>query len=221
MKRWKGLIVLTLFSFTLGITTVAANEMGIDDFSKTKVGDFPLWWSTYPFQGGKVKQVYKMKEEDGKRFISAFDNKDISLPIYKDFPWDLQKYPVLKWRWRATTLPKGAAENSRATNDSACGVYVPFGKTSGVALKYVWSSTLAVGNVWEKDPKEFFVIVKSSGAAKLNQWQEVSVNVLEEFKKHFGKNPSKNPSAVGIMTDGNAMHSASGCDYGDFRISGE
>ena len=79
---------------------------------------------------------------------------------------------------------------------------------------------MPVGNIWEKDPNEFYVIVKNSGAGKLNQWQEVSINVLEEFKKHFKKDPSKNPTAVGIMTDGNAVHSPAGCDYGDFRISG-
>ncbi len=220
MKKWKNISALALFTFAFATHGIASAEIAIDNFSKSKVAEFPLWWKTYPLQMGKAKEVYKIKEEAGKKFISAYDDKDISLPIFKDFPWDLEKYPVLKWKWRATALPKGAAENNRATNDSACGVYVPFGKTSGVAMKYVWSTTLPVGNIWEKDPKQFYVVVKSSGSANLNQWQEVSINVVEEFKKYFGKDPSKNPTAVGIMSDGNAVHAPAGCDYSDFRISG-
>lgn len=209
------------FIISLGFCPASfADEISVDDLSKEKsVGHFPSTWQTFPFQGGKAKQVYKVEEENGQRFIRAYDNQDLSVRILKDFPWSLSKYPNISWRWRARELPKGAAENKRETNDSACGVYVAFGKISGVAFKYVWSSTLPVGYVWEKDPGKFFVIVKTSGAANLNQWQDVKANVLEDYKKYFKKDPNKDPSGIGLLTDGNAMHVTASCDYGDFKIS--
>ncbi|MBL7685053.1 MAG: DUF3047 domain-containing protein [Deltaproteobacteria bacterium] len=196
------------------------NEVQVNEkMQQSNKGDFPSGWATYPFQMGKVKQVYKIEEEAGKKFIRAFDDKDISMPIFVDQVWDLGQLPILKWKWRAQTLPKGAREDSRDTNDSACGVYVAFGKTSGIALKYVWSSTLPVGHIWEKEPGKFYVIVADSGEGKLNQWQEKSINILEDFKKIYKKEPWKDPTGIGIMTDGNAVHAASGCDYADFRLA--
>lgn len=196
------------------------DEILVDDFSKTKaVGDFPRWWETYPFQLGKAKRVYKISEENGERFIQAMDDQDISIPIFKDFYWNLGKYPILKWKWRAISLPKGAKENSRSTNDSACGVYIAFGRTSGVALKYVWSSTLPIRYVWEKKPGKFYVIVLESGRKSLNRWKKEGINILEDYQKYFSTDPSKNPSGIGIMTDGNATHSKAACDYAKFVIS--
>ncbi|MFO1519456.1 MAG: DUF3047 domain-containing protein [bacterium] len=215
-------LLFTLFSFALhaGWQTPSPQEVVEDDFSKNdKGGDFPKGWKTYPFQMGKAKAVYKIGEENGKKFVRANDSQDISMPIFKDFPWPLEDYPILKWRWRAQQLPVGAKENSRDTNDSACGVYVTFGKTSGIAIKYVWSSSLPPGHVWAKEPGEFYVVVMDSGSGKLGQWQEQKANVLADFKKLFGKDPSRDPTAIGIMTDGNATHTASACDYGDFVIS--
>jgi len=221
LSRFKSPFFMLSLLFSFGLCPgLWADEIAVDDLSKDKaVGGFPSAWQTFPFQGGKAKQVYKVEEETGKRFIRAYDNQDLSVRIMNDFLWPLSKYPKISWRWRARELPKGAAENKRETNDSACGVYVAFGKTSGVALKYVWSSTLPVGHVWEKDPGKFYIIVASSGAAKLNQWQNIQVNVLEDYKKYFKKDPSKDPSGIGLLTDGNAMHSPAACDYGDFAIS--
>jgi hypothetical protein len=216
------LLILVFFPFSSanGEWETSFNELIVNDFStKTSIGDFPNGWKTYPFQKGKAKQVYKVEEENGKHFIRAYDDKDISMPIFKDFPWPLTQYPILKWSWRPLTLPKGAKEDSRATNDSACGMYVAFGKTSGTALKYVWSSTLPVGHVWEKDPGKFFVIVLASGEKNLNRWQNEKIDVIADYKKYFGKEPKKDPSGIAIMTDGNATHSAAGCDYADFSIS--
>ncbi len=209
------------FILCLGFCPISfADEISVDELSKDKtLGNFPSAWQTFPFQGGKAKQVYKVEEENGQRFIRAYDNQDLSVRIMNDFLWPLAKYPHLSWKWRARNLPKGAAENSRDTNDSACGIYVAFGKTSGVALKYVWSSTLPVGTVWEKEPGKFFVIVKSTGTANLNQWQDIKVNIVEDYKKYFKKDPSKDPSGIGLLTDGNAMHATAACDYAGFKIS--
>lgn len=215
-------LIFLLAPFTvLGDSKEPSSQLIVDDFSKVKsVGDFPIWWKTYPFQSGKVKKVYKIAEEQGARYIHAVDEQDISLPIYKDISWSLKEYPIVKWRWRALDLPVGAREDSRATNDSACGVYVIFGSMSnGSVLKYVWSSTLPVGHVWEKESGKFYVIVLSSGNKSLKKWQSMMANIYEDYKKYFKKEPSKNPSGIGILTDGNATHSKAACDYGDFSLS--
>lgn len=213
--------ILFLFAFlqTLFSSLAFPQTQAIDSLQNSEAGEFPRNWKTYPFQMGKAKKVYAIQEEKGEKFIRAVDDQEISTPIFKDFHWELGRQPLLQWKWRATKLPSGAREDHRSTNDSACGVYVAFGRTSGVVLKYVWSSTLPVGHVWEKDPGKFFIVVADSGSSSINRWKSHQINVLEDYKKYFKKEPSKNPSGIGIMTDGNAVHQPAGCDYSNFALS--
>ncbi len=210
-------ILLVLLQIPLFPSPALADEMAVDNLQNSAVGQFPSGWKTYPFHYGKAQKVYKMAENGEIKFIRAEDSEDISVPIFKDFNWDLNKYPYLKFRWRAQKLPAGASESSPATNDSGCGVYVGFGHTS--ALKYVWSSTLPVGSYWAKKPGKFYIIVRESGGGNIGHWREVMVNVPEDYKKYFQSDKKKTPSGIGVMSDGNAVHKPAACDYADFRIA--
>jgi len=194
-----------------------AEELNVDSLQSSDVGKFPKDWKTYPFYSGKANRVYQVAQDGGEKILRASDSEDISVPIFKDFDWDIQKYPYLKFRWRAQTLPSGAKETSRETNDSACAVYVGFGRTS--ALKYVWSSNLSVGSYWEKNPGKFYIISQESGSGSLGKWKSESVDVVKDYRRFFKKEDTHNPSGIGVMTDGNATHQAAACDYADFRIS--
>lgn len=204
---------------SLGISPAFAEEVSVDGLAGSEVGAFPKNWKTYPFHYGKAEKVYKVGQDGGRNILSADAVEDISLPIVKDFRWDIEKYPYLKFRWRAQKLPAGSRETSPATNDSACAVYVGFGRTS--ALKYVWSASLGEGSFWAKNPGKFYIIAKQTGSGALGTWQEETVAVGADYEKYFGKPMEKKPSGIGVMTDGNAVHQPSACDYADFRISTE
>lgn len=215
MKKTSTLLLSLAVLATAGL----AQGRTIEDFTSSTVGKFPNSFKTYPFQRTKAEGVYLVQEEGGNKFLSAKDDKDISVQTLKKFSWDANKEPNFKWKWRAVTLPKGAAENSKLTNDSGCGVYVLFGGYGGKVLKYVWSSTLPVGSTYEKKANEFFFIVSESGASKVGTWQTESVNVIEDYKKVFKADPTKKTEGFAILTDGNATHSPAACDYDDFAVS--
>lgn len=191
----------------------------IEDFSSERLDRFPASFRTYPFQRSKAEQVYSVKKETDNSYLHGTDREDISVQVFKRFYWELEKWPHFSWKWRATLLPKNAAENKTETNDSACGVYVIFGGYTGKVLKYVWSSTLPLESVVEKEPGKFYILVLQSGGKKLGQWQTETINVREDFQRVFKAQPDKNPSGFGILTDGNATHSPASCDYDDFKIS--
>ena len=150
---WHCAFVLMAIS-GLAAGTARAEEVLVDDLSQSEPGAFPSQWKTYPFHYGKAEKVYRVVSDGGRHILRAEDNEDVSVPLFKDFHWDLAKYPYLKFKWRAQKLPAGASETGSATNDSACAVYVGFGRTS--ALKYAWSSTLPVGSYWAKNPGKFY-----------------------------------------------------------------
>lgn len=213
------LILIVITPFILLSQDAICESKVIADFQKDKAGEFPRGWKTWPFQRGKAEGEYQVAEEGQNKFLKATDDKDLSIQIFKEFNWDLEKYPKVSWRWRAKTLPTGANESNPDTNDSACGVYVVFGKSTGVALKYVWSTSLPVRAVVAKKPGIMYIILLDSGSGALNTWQPQTISVNEEFKKYFGGPPSKMPSGIGVLTDGNATHTKAECDYDDFSIS--
>jgi len=215
-SKW-FLILVGLLCF--GSLPAAASELSVDEFSASEVGAFPKNWKTYPFHYGKAERIYKVASDGGRNILKAEDSEDLSVPIFKDFHWDIEKYPYLKFRWRAQKIPAGSRETSYATNDSACGVYVGFGRTSG--MKYVWSANLAKDSYWAKKPGQFYIISKEMGGASLGSWKEETVMVKEDYQKYFGRVLERRPSGVGVMSDGNAVHQTAACDYADFRISTE
>lgn len=192
-------------------------ELNVDEFQQGSLGSFPDSWKTYPFQMGKAKKVYRLEQEGGLRFLRAVDDKDLSVHIFREFDWDFEKYPYLKFRWRAQKLPEVPAVYKKPFDDNACGVFVGLGFTS--AMKYVWSSVLTKGSFWAKQPGKFVIISEEFGPGHVGQWQNVSINVPAEYQKYFGKPLSKKPSGIAILTDGEGTHQAAACDYADFRIS--
>ena len=219
-----GAVLGTLMGVGLlqtGLADPMSSIRVIESFSDYKVGRFPKRLRTYPLQRSKAKQVYRVEEEGGNRFLRADDANDISVQVLRQFQWNIKKYPWISWKWRARTLPSGADERDiKNRNDSACGIYIIFGKYTGKALKYVWSTSVPTGTVVRKKPNEFHMIVRKSGPAENpKDWYRVAVHVPKEFQENFGKVLKKNPTGFGILTDGNAVHAPAACDYDDFAIA--
>lgn len=214
-------VIAALAAMLTGAALSAQEKIGIDSFSSNAPDSFPKGWRNWPGQGDAVHEVYRVKEDGGNKYLAADDGKDLSVQIFRGPAWMIYDHPVVSWRWRARTLPKGANETSGATNDSACGVYVMFSQFKKYGIKYVWSSTLPVGTVVTKEPGKMYFIVMDSGSGNVGKWRSHKVNVLEDYKKVFGQDAPKDTQSqgIGILTDGNATHSLAACDYDDFARS--
>lgn len=209
---------MILAGIAMGTGIASAQEsIRVDNLAESQVGQFPKDWKTYPFHKNKAKRVYKVEQNGGDKFIQAVDHSDISVPIFKDFEWDVSQYPYLKFQWRAVQLPTGSKETHPDTNDSACGVFVGFSRTQ--ALKYVWSDSLTPGSSWEKNPGKYSIISRELGETNKGRWQQVVVDVPKDFQRYMKKSLDKNPIGIGMLTDGNAVHKPAACDYKDFFIS--
>lgn len=204
------------------IPTLAAGQITskkIELFERYKTGQFPTYFKSWPLQRDKAKQVYSVQEEANNLYLAAEDRQNFSAQIFKEFDWKIEAYPYLKWRWRARVLPEGAAENRGETNDSACGVYVVFGKTTGTALKFTWSTTLPVGTIYEKKPRELAMKILDSGVKNLGKWQLHSVHIPKTYQELLKSEMKRPPTGIAILTDANAVQKSAACDYDDFEIS--
>ena len=90
------------------------------------------------------------------------------------------------------------------------GEYPPVG-----AINYIWESKASEGTMVPNSYTDrFIMIVVESGETKLNTWVQEERNILEDYKKAFGKNPPF-ISGVAIMTDTDNTKESAITYYGD------
>ena len=188
----------------------------LDDFGKATVGQFPSDWKPRKDAG---KEVYVVKEEEGKRFLHA-DAKNLGIQAAREYEWDLNAYPVLAWAWRPVEFPRGADEKD-GKNDSALAVYVlvPYSRIRGPkAVKYIWSEKVPVGTRLESNGGLTQVRVLESGTEKKGQWVEEHINVRDDYLKFFGEKDVPKPAGIAVLTDSDDTSSRAQGDYANFRV---
>ena len=221
-----GLICLLILSAPLNVA--AEPEDGIqqvllrlspfqETFQQYPPGVFPSRWKV---RGRKsvAQAVYRIAEEEGNRFLHAYaNNQDVQIGM--EYAFEPKDYPILRWRWRATKLPSGANERAKRTNDSAAAVYVIFG--SGIlprAIKYVWSSSLAVGTRFDSPVYwRAKVVVLQHGPAEPDEWRQETVNFYQDYKALFGFEPG-DVRGIALLTDSDTMRSVAEAAYDDFML---
>jgi Protein of unknown function (DUF3047) len=188
----------------------------LDDFKKSKVGEFPADWKVRKDSG---RQVYKVAEEGGVRFLRAV-SKGIGIQAGRETKdWGLAARPVLAWSWRPRQFPKGADERT-SKNDSALAVYmvVEHSRVAGPkAVKYIWSERVPVGTHLTSNNGLTQVRVLRSGPASGTGWTEERVNVLEDYRKYFADKGTPKPNGIAVLTDADDTKSSAAGDYANFR----
>jgi len=222
-RRLAAVVAIAAVGVGLGLggrplAEVAAEDecVVIESFAKSKVGEFPTDWKPRKDEG---TAVYVVKDEGGRRFLAA-RSKGLGVQAAKQHEWDLTKYPVLAWRWRAVEFPKGADERESSANDSAVAVYliVPYSKVRGPkAVKYIWSEKVPVGTRLNSNMGLTQVRVLRSGAETKGAWVEERVNAREDYLKFFDTKDTPTPAGIAVLTDADDTKSAAAGDYADFR----
>jgi hypothetical protein len=131
----------------------------------------------------------------------------------------------IRFRWRAWVLPVGANECEPGRGDAAANVYVAWKRgLRWYSVKLVWSSGAPVGATCDRIRNAFVAsdtIVLRSGPPT-GVWQEEEIDPAALFRAHFeGGNPSAEVpelQGVGILTDGDQMHTLSVADYSGFVL---
>jgi len=230
----------------LAVPLRAEQCITLEDFSSSAVNTFPKEWRPREEAG---KKVYVVAKEGDMFFVQARakGGKSEGNGIEADRPvsWNIQEYPILRWKWRPHTFPRGANEDS-GKDDSALGVYIGFCPPSDVALcersvkgqlsltdrvmlpklllskgagslKYIWSGQLPKGFEFEKGHKAVKVL-ESGAPANREAWVEERVDVGSDYRRRFGVQTLLNPVGIAILTDSDDTQSVAEGDYADFKL---
>jgi hypothetical protein len=190
--------------------------IAVDDFSRAKVGEFPVGWKPRKDEG---KSVYSVQEEGGRRFLRAVA-KGLGIQAAKEHEWDPAEYPVLAWSWRPRQFADGSDERTAKTNDSALAVYVvwPHSSVTVRSLKYVWSAVAPVGTRVDSSKGLTKVRVVRSGKEADGKWVDERVNIVEDYRRAFGGSEVPKAAGIAVLTDADDTKSSASGDYADFKL---
>jgi hypothetical protein len=128
--------------------------------------------------------------------------------------FDTKEHPIVTWSWKGITLPTNGDVRTHgefrfsSANRNDAGLQVLIGFEGDNVLCYLWDSSAPIG--FECDEWSPVATIKTrvveSGPAHLNQWQDQSVNVYEDYQRRFGKPPGK---VVGVSVQTNSNHTSS------------
>ncbi len=177
------------------------------------------------WEPGKFKSQTKYQIVDlaGIRVLKA-ESADSASGLVKEQRIDLQKTPVMNWRWRIENRLGNLDEQSKPGDDYAARVYVvisgglAFWRTR--AINYVWASTSPKGKIW---PNAFagdhaMMIALRSSSDQTGTWYTEKRNILVDLKQQFGEDIHY-IDAVAIMTDTDNAHGKATAYYGDIYFS--
>jgi hypothetical protein len=217
----RSLFLAALFaaaSIAMRVAPAAADDcIPIDTFASTRVGDFPADWKVRKDAG---KTTYTVREEAGAKFLRA-ESKGLGLQAARSFEWNLDEYPILKWRWRPVEFPKGGDERESGKNDSVLAVYllVPYSNIRGPqAVKYIWSEKAPVGTKLESNMGLTKVRVLRSGTDGKGEWKDERANARADFLEAFQPASTPKPAGIAVLTDADDTASLASGDYAGFEV---
>jgi hypothetical protein len=185
----------------------------VADYADSRVGEFPAGWQP---RDGDARETYRVLEEGGVRFVRA-TAQGTGSQMGREFDWDVQAWPVLRWDWRPRVFPARADERDSATNDSVMAVYAVFGSNqlTGRAVKWVWSRAVPAGATVPNGRAP--VIVLRSGPAPDAGWVTETVDVERDYRRLFDERAPR-ARGIAVLTDSDQTRSRAVGDYGRFRI---
>lgn len=209
---------LSIFALNAYAEKQILNLLPIGSFSRSSLSD----WSSKEFKG---KTQYQISQLDGQRVLKAESNAAAS-GLFFEKRIDLNKTPVLNWRWRIENRLGKLNEQAKSGDDFAARVYVvvsgglAFWNTK--AINYVWSSTSPKDKTW---PNPFagdhaMMLAVRSGSDKTGVWFTEKRNVRDDFKKVNGEE-IQYIDAVAIMTDTDNAKGKVTAYYGDIYFTAE
>ncbi len=208
--------LLSLFSFsTASVLEKKPQSLVIDTFTSYGNSKIPAGWRP----SRNDTSMFSVRNEKQNFFTRIF-TKGGCTSIGKLFRFSAREYPILTWKWRVNSLPEGAKEDKKDANDSGASVYIIFKgnfKLNNI-LKYVWSSTLPEGTVtgspYNKNAK---IIVLRSGGTDTGKWVTEKVNIRQDYKRLFGKEPPP-VEGIAILSDADNTRSVAAADYDDLMV---
>jgi len=231
---------LTLLSSTA--PHAAESMIRIGNFSiLTPGGPLPTAWQPLTFKKIKQHTQYRLVDDSGQSVVQA-DSRNSASGLIRKVSIDAKEYHKISWRWKVSSVYAKGDVARKSGDDYPARVYITFaydpsrvgffekakyeaarliyGETPPLAaISYIWANRapagLMVANAYTDQVK---MIVLRSGADMAGRWIEEKRDIYADYKKAFGREPTR-ISGVAIMTDSDNTGESASAWYGDIVFS--
>lgn len=193
LKAWH-----VVFGIALAVAVRAAGEGAVSaPVWRQTFADMPSDWEV---QGkpGVAKAVFAAGFADGTNRVLRM-TADKASGTFKSgkLAVDLNKTPVMRWCWKAVTLPDGGDGRSGKSDDQAIGLYVSAGGMfSQQSVAFRWETETPKGAEGRAKYGAGIVSIswhclRNKSDLGTNGWFVEEANVGEAFQKAFGAVPAR------------------------------
>ena len=203
-------------------------------------GTLPGGWQPWRLSRLKRLTSYELVDYNGSVVVKAISAASASGLVH---PVDIdpRETPILQWRWKVPQLIAGANNTRRSSEDAPVRVVVSFdGDVDSLPLEdrlffdriraltgyqlpyatlmYIWENRAERGTIIPNPHTDRIqMIVAESGPALTGTWKLESQNVLDDYRRAFGKEPGR-IKAIAIMTDTDNTGETVEAYYGDIAF---
>jgi hypothetical protein len=179
-------------------------------------GEIPAGWELKVNRGTPDLTVL----DDGESRVLRLKSRRSSFGLERPVDVDINRFPVLTWRWKVSELPAGADFRRSATDDQAAQVLIVFADRR--ILSYIWDTSAPKGTFQSASSiplLRIFALVCESGPSDLNRWTVESHNLMQDYQRAYNRAPSR---VKGIRLQINTQHTDGSAEsyFGDVSFQG-
>jgi hypothetical protein len=180
-------------------------------------------WDPLTFPKINKHSTYTIITEKGHSILKAESHSSASAIIYRK-TWNVYEYPHLRWRWKVDNVYKKGDIRDKSGDDYPIRVYVLFPYDPkeaditerlqyGIAkalygkypphstLNYVWTGqNIAERIITSPYTDRAKIVILENGKSAIGTWVEETVNILDDYRAAFGKDPP-HTAGIAIMND--------------------
>lgn len=227
LLRLLGLLALAWPTAVLAELAVGRFEAGLEPWREVRLGE------------RIAPNRFRLRSWDGAAALEVVSQRSMSL-MARPLEVDLQRLPVLCWRWRVEAVLKTADLTRRSGDDYAARVYVSLripevhqglalraqlrlaraiwgAEVPDAALNYVWDNRHPVGT---ERPNAYtdrtVMIVQRSGSADVGGWVAERRDVRGDAARLFG--PWALPAQLALAADTDDTGEAATAGFADLHF---
>lgn len=231
-----GWIVVLILLLVPAYAISNDTNLWVARFSTQRPGEsLSASWRVRNFPKIAVHTLYELADAEGRTVLKAKSAGSASALIQRT-EVDPFSSPYLEWSWKVENVIEQGQWPQKKSDDFAARLFVIFEKPNGVfsffgnimtkmagglpgrTLNYVWANGVDT-EAFAPSPytDQVVMIALESGDARAGTWIQERRNVVEDFRKAFGREPGK-IVAVALMTDTDNTQSSCVAYYGDIRF---
>ena len=209
-------------------------------FSRDAAGGLPDQWEPFVILPATPHTQYHLVATSKGTALEANADRAAS-GLYRRIRIDPKSHPIVEWRWNVLQPVAGADARVPTREDSPARLVISFhgdinrldfqeritlrlykgltGQTLPYAmLMYIWAGALPAETVIPSEHTgKIQMIVLPSDQGHIGQWMNFRRNVLEDYRRVFGEEPS-DIVAVGVMSDSDDTRQQARAQFGDITF---